>query len=123
MADPVRGWALDEDGDLDVVGGRFVPLAGRDATKQGALVRARMVQGDCYLDITRGVPYAELLSEKGVDPLVLREAIRERIASVPDILQVNGSQILVDSGRVGRVKYRFRDKFSTEPVDDEVKVP
>lgn len=123
MAEIVRGWGLNEDGDLDVVGGHFVKISGRDATKQGAVVRARMVRGDCYLDTNKGVPYAEMLSEKGVDPLVLREEIRERIASVPDILQVNGSQITVDSGRVGRVKYRFRDKFSTGPVDDEVKVP
>lgn len=122
MADVIRGFGLDEDGDLDVVGNHFVMISGRDATKQGAQVRARMVQTDCYLDLTRGVPYLEMLSEKGIDRFVLREAIRERIASVPDITQVVGSQIIVDTERVGRVAYRFRDVFSTQPIDDEIRV-
>lgn len=122
MAETVRGFGLDEDGDLDVVGCHFVKISGRDATKQGAMVRARMVAGDCFLDTSRGVRYAQLLGEKGIDPLVLREEIRERIASVPDILQVNASQITDDDQRVGRVAYRFRDKFSTQPVDDEVEI-
>lgn len=120
MALPVRGFGLNEDGELDVVGCAFVKISGRDATKQGALVRARMVQGDCYLDTTVGVPYLQLLGEKGVDPLVLREAVRERIASVPDITEVRGSQIIVDRvERTGSVAYRFRDIFSSQPVEDE----
>ncbi len=57
---------------------------------------------------------------KGVDPLVLREAVRERIASVPDITEVRGSQIIVDRvERTGSVAYRFRDIFSSQPVEDE----
>ena len=66
-----------------------------------------------------GVDWVARLGNKLTDPFVLREEIRERIASVPDVISVVGSQIVTDENRRGSVRFRFRDAFSTSSVDGE----
>ena len=119
MADAIRDFGITEDDEIDVVAGDFVRVSGREATSQGARIRVGIYRGEIIENQEIGVDWLLRLGNKLTDPFVLREEIRERIASVPDILSVVGSQIVTDENRRGSVRFRFRDAFSTSTVDGE----
>lgn len=121
MADPVRDFALDEDGDIDITGNDFNVVAGREATQQGAQIRVKFYYQECYLDESLGIRWVERLGSKTTDPIVLREEVREAIAETPDILEVVGTQI-VEVNRRGRVRYSYRDVYTRGAVSNETVV-
>lgn len=122
MADPVRDFSLDDDGDLAVANGDRVLVAGRDAVKQGCQVKAKVFLGEIYLNQSIGVDYLNKILIKNPDPLVVREQIRARLLAVPDVLEVVGSQLTIDSNRAATITYQIRDAYSETPVSDSVTV-
>lgn len=119
MAEAIRDFGVTEDNELDVVGNDFVRVFGREATIQGSRIRVGIYRGEIIENQAIGVDWVARLGNKLTDPFVLREEIRERIASVPDVISVVGSQIVTDENRRGSVRFRFRDAFSTSSVDGE----
>src|SRR5262245_2547508 len=126
MAELVRDFALDDDGDLAVVNGDFTTVSGRDATTQGVKIRVQTFRGEIWLDQDKGVDYFNAVFVKNADPLVVREQIKDEIAATPDVITVIGAQLeFADANdpRHASIKFRYRDAFSTLPVDDTTSVP
>jgi len=123
MADPVRDFLMDANGDLAAVGGDFATVAGAEAVPQGIKVRVRSFLGEIYLDEAQGIDYLGTVLEKGTDPLVARELVAEAIVDTPDVTSVVGAEIVVDAARQATVNYQATTIYSEVPAVDQVKVP
>lgn len=123
MADPVRDFGLSTDGDMAFANGDRVLVSGAAAVRQGVKVRILVFLGEVILDQTIGVDYRNQILIKNPDPLVVRELIKDQIASVPDVLEVVGADLQIDRAtRTATIRYQYRDKYSTRPIDDSVSV-
>jgi hypothetical protein len=123
VADPVRDLAIDDDGDLDFTGGDLNFVAGEAAVRQAVRIKVKTFTGEIFLDESIGVDYLNVVLVKNPDPLAVREAIRERIASVADVTEVVGSQLEVDrSTRQASIRFQYRTIYSQTPVEDVVSV-
>jgi len=122
VADPVRDYALDENGDYLVVDGDYVFISGAAAVKQGIRIRILTWLKEIFLNQSLGVDYRDSILIKGADPLVVRALIAEQILAVPDVLEVRGAQLVVDANREASIHYVYRDVYSTIPVEDAVKI-
>lgn len=122
MANPVRDFGVDANGDMAFANGDRVTVAGEDAVKQGISIRVKMYRGEVFCDQDIGIDYVNAVLIKNPDPLVVREMIKSEIASVPDVTAVTGAQLVVDSSRNGTISFTYRDVYSTSPIDDTVKV-
>lgn len=123
MASPIRDFALNSDGSFVKTGSDFNFVAGRDATKQGARIRIQTFKREIFVDEAQGVDYINTVLNKGADPVVSREAIKDAIADTPDVIAVVGANFVKVSGRNYSIKYRYRDVYSEGPIDDELAVP
>jgi hypothetical protein len=124
VADPVRDFALDDDGDLDFTGGDRVLISGAAAVQQAVRVKVKTFMREIFLDESIGVDYLNVVLIKNPDPLAVREAIRERIASVADVTEVVGSNLELDrSTREATIRFQYRTVYSQTPVTDVVSVP
>jgi hypothetical protein len=124
MADPVRDFASNEDGEWIVFNGDFVKAAGANAVPQGIRIRVGMFLGECYLDEGVGVPYLEDILIKNPDPLVVRADIQEAIANTPDVTNVVGAQLVQEQGsRDARIDYVCDTVYSEQPFSGSVEVP
>ncbi len=124
MADPVRDFAIDASGDMAFANGDRAVVAGAAAVQQAVRIRVGVFLGEILLDQGRGVDYINQILIKNADPLVVRELIKDRIASVPDVVIVVGADLQLDgSTREATIRYSYRDVYSTNPVEDIVVVP
>lgn len=125
MADPVRDFRLDANGDLAVVNGDFGVIAGEEAVPQGIKTRTRMFLGESFLDETVGVDYlGQILSVKNPDPLVVNELLRAPIAATPDVTLVVDNQFDLNGlNRTLDVAYKVFTIYSTQPLPGSVEVP
>lgn len=124
MADPVRDFGLDEDGDWDFTGGDRVLVAGEAAVRQAVRVKVLTFMREIYLDESIGVDYLNVVLVKNPDPLAVREALRVRIASVADVTEVVGTNLELDRAtRVATISFKYRTIYSQTPVTDTVEVP
>lgn len=124
MADPVRDFAIDDSGDMAFANGDRAVVAGAAAVRQAVKIRVRIFLGEILLDQGRGVDYLNQILIKNADPLVVRELIKDRIASVPDVTAVVGADLQLDRAtREATIRYSYRDVYSTNPVQDIVVVP
>lgn len=124
MADPVRDFKVDDNGDLDFTGGDQQLVSGEAAVRQGVRVKVKTFLQEIFLDQSKGVDYLNVVLIKNPDPLAVREVIRERIASVADVTDVIGSQLDLDaSTRQGTIRFRYRTVYSQTPITDTVSVP
>lgn len=99
-------------------------VAGAAAVRQAIKIRVRVFLGEILLDQSIGVDYLNQILIKAPDPVVVRELIKDRIASVPDVVQVVGADLQINrSTREGTIRYKYRDVYSTDPVTDSVTVP
>mgnify|MGYP001604964518 CR=1 FL=1 len=121
MADPIRDFKLDDDGDLDVTGGALSTVAGQDAVRQGCGVRPRMFLGECYLDESIGIDYLGVVLVKNPDELAVRAILSERLASVPDVTDVFGAQLTVDAQtREAAITYQIDSVYSENPFSASI---
>jgi len=123
MADPVRDFALDDDGDMAVANGDRVVVAGQDAVAQACKVKLKLFLKEIFLDQSLGVDYLGVVLVKNPDPIVVREAIRARLLSVADVIEVVGAQLLFsdpNDPRSASIAYSIRTNYSQTPITDTV---
>lgn len=124
MADPVRDFGLDADGDWDFTGGDRVLVSGEAAARQAVRVKVLTFLREIYLDEALGVDYLNVVLVKNPDPLAVREAIRARILSVADVTEVVGTNLELDRAtREASISFRYRTIYSQTPITDSVTVP
>jgi hypothetical protein len=124
VADPVRDFASDEDGEWIVQAADFTSVAGQAAVEQGIRTRLRMFLEDCFLDDTVGVDYVGQILIKDADPLVVRELLRTAIVDTPDVTSVTGSQLDgPDSNRDATIAYTADSIYSEQPFSAQVDLP
>lgn len=124
MADPIRDFALDDDGDRAFANGDSALVAGAAAVKQGIRIKLQVFLGEVYADQTLGVDYLNEILIKSPDPLLVRDRLKTRIESVADVAQVVGANLTIDRPtRTGAIRFKYRDAYSTSPVEDTVTVP
>jgi hypothetical protein len=123
MADPVRDFEGTEDGEWAVTDGRFTVLAGAAAVPQGIRVMVRLIIGEVHLDPSAGTIDMDLFYEKGTDPLVVRELIRQGILRVPDVTDAVGTMPDLDADRVAEIEYEADTVYSEVPLSATVEVP
>lgn len=128
---PVRDFLGTDDGEIAVVNGDFGVVRGPDAVPQGIAVRLRLFRRECLIDESKGVPYLddEETGEEGiltrpVDPLVVREVLREQVADTPDVIDVTGSGLVTDSAtREAFVDFEAATVYGDQPIAGQVSVP
>lgn len=123
MADPVRDFLMDSNGDRAIVDGDFATVAGAAAVPQGIRVRVQTFLGEIWVDESQGVDWLGSVLIKNPDPLTVRELIREAIVNAPDVVDAVGSQVQVDSARNGSVSYQASTAYSSSPVVDAFGIP
>lgn len=122
MADPIRDFALDDSGDMAVANGDRATVSGLDAVRQACKVKVQLFLGEIFLDQSLGVDYLNQVLVKNPDPLVVRELIRARLASVADVTEVVGAQLVKLPERGASLSYQIRTVYSATPVTDTVQV-
>jgi hypothetical protein len=123
MADPIRDFEIDDDGEWVTSNGDFVKVGGVDAVPQGVRIRLGMILGECYLDESVGVDYLGSINIKNPDPLVVRELLRQAIAATPDVTNVVGAQLIQEAGREAAVDFAYDSIYSEQTISDQVDVP
>lgn len=124
MADPVRDFGLDPDGDWDFTGGDRVFVSGEAAVRQGVRIKVLTFLREIFLDESIGVDYLNVVLVKNPDPNAVREALRARIASVADVTEVVGTNLDLDRAtRAAAISFKYRTVYSQTPVVDSVAVP
>jgi hypothetical protein len=121
---------MDSNGDLAAVAGDFALVGGdtaaanQAAVAQGIKIRVRMILGEYYLDEEVGVDWLGQILVKNPDPAVVRELIRQAIASTPDVLEVVGADLQLDTEtRTGSIPYSVITAYSTTALVGEVTSP
>ncbi len=118
-----RDFKLDADGEWVVENGDFVTVADADAVPQGIRIRLGMFLGECYLDESIGVDYIGTILVKNPDPLVVREELRRGIAATPDVTDVIGAQLQLDSAtREANIDYTVDTVYSETPFNSSAQV-
>lgn len=124
MADPVRDFFGDANGEWVISRGDFVAVAGATAVNQAIRVRVQLIRGEAYLDESKGVPYFDEIIKKDPDPLVVRSVIGQEIADVPDVVNAVGAQLEVDAAtREGSISYVVDTVYSEQPLTGTIEVP
>lgn len=126
---PIRDFLLGDDGDLAVVNGNFALVGGETdeanqaAVKQAIACRLRMFLGEYFLDESVGVDYFGQILVRNPDPQVIRELLRQTIAGTPDVVDVVGADLLLDSPtRSASISYTVQSVYSTEPITGTVAI-
>lgn len=120
MADPVRDFLADANGDLAIVNGDFAVVSGQAAVLQGIGHRTRMFKGESFLDEDVGLPWLEEILIKGADPAAVRALITTEIASVPDVTSVLGAELVQVASREDAVSYQVVTVYSKQPLAGKI---
>lgn len=123
MADPVRDFKVDEDGEFVTSNGDFVKVSGQGAVQQGIRVSLGLFLGECFLDENAGTDYLGSINIKNPDPLLVREILRQRIARVPDVTNVVGAQLVDDGDREASIEYAYDTVYSEDTLAEQAPVP
>jgi hypothetical protein len=116
MADPVRDFLADSNGDLAVVNGDFATVAGEAAVEQGIGIRLSMFKGESFLDEDVGLPWLQDILIKNADPAAVRALLNAEIASVPDVTSVLGTELVDEGNRESSVAYQVTTVYSENPL-------
>lgn len=121
----IRDFLLDSvTGDLAVVNGDFAVVADVDAVPQGIQIRVKMFLGEYWLDESIGVDWLGQILIKNPNPVAVRELIRLAIADTPDVVEVTGAALVMNSSdRSATITYTVRTIYSTTPRTAQVTVP
>lgn len=76
---------LDENGDIDLSGGRISIVRGDDAIKQKLSIRFKFFLGESPYDQRVGIPYFQDILKKDADLNAVRGIFRDTILSTPGI--------------------------------------
>jgi hypothetical protein len=119
---PIRDFALDADGDMATVGGDRVLVGGIDAVAQAVKITLQLFLGEIFLNQAIGIDYINQILIKNPDPIIVRALIRDRLLAIPDVTDVVGANLVVDSNRSGSIAYQIRTVYSQIPISDTVTV-
>lgn len=109
----MRTLALDDDGDLELTRGRARWVDGADAVRVRLELRLSLWKGEYILDQGVGVPYADLLGQKGTREL-LEATLRQAVATCPGVAALEQFAFEVDSG-----ERRATVSFTARALDGE----
>jgi hypothetical protein len=123
MADPVRDFKIDEDGEWVTSNGDIVKVAGEEAVRQGIRISLGLMLGECFLEESAGTDYLDSINVKNADELVVRELLRQRIARVPDVTNVVGAQLIDEGEREASIEYAYDTVYSTDTLTEQAPVP
>lgn len=120
----IRDFLLDPaTGDLAVVNGDFAVVADAEAVPQGIQIRVKFFLGEYWLDESIGIDWLGQILIKNPNPNTVRELIRQAVADTPDVVEVVGAALVLDSERSGSITYAVRTIYSTTPRSAQVTVP
>jgi len=102
---------IDSNGDWTFGRGKANYIKGSDEIKQNVATRIRSFQGDCFLDIEQGIPWIDLLSNKGTERRILR-AIEKTIMQTVGVVSVSNIRIVeTDSNRNATIEASYTDVY------------
>lgn len=124
MADPIRDFEGDANGEWVTLDGDFSVVAGAAAVPQGISIRVGMFLGECYLDEQEGIDYPNVILIKNPDPLVVRGVIQAQIVKTPDVTNVVGADLLQENAtREASIAYSVDTVYSEQPLFGQIGVP
>lgn len=104
----MRCFALDpQTGDLSLADGRLSLVEGVDAVAQRLGGRLRLWRGEWFADTGLGIPYAQILGQKGGDR-VAEAALRSAITTCPGVSALLDFALTLDRARHAVVTFRAR---------------
>lgn len=113
-------------GDLDLSGGRLNLSSGQAGVAQGAMIRAKQIKGEWFLDQLKGVAYIEVkgivtaqeaLLGKPLDRAQFEAALRDVLAASPGVLEVVLLEVTQNKRtRTVRSRWQLRTAFGDTPV-------
>lgn len=89
-------WALNSDGDLEVILGRARIVTGTEAIAQRLSIRLKLFRGDWFLNVLEGVPYHDFVLRKRTTAAVRREVFRRAIATMRGVKQLVSLDVQLD---------------------------
>jgi hypothetical protein len=107
---------LDSDNDLQIPP---VFTTGIDAVVQGCHLRLLLFRGEWFLDLDRGIPYfQEILGHNFEDSETrIRNAFRDELLSVPNVLAVSLLELEYDSPvRMLSIRWKVRTTFGESSI-------
>lgn len=95
-----------QSGDLVREGGSFRRVTGYSEIRQHAVVRCRLIRGECRYNETLGVRYFGLVFEPGTPPERVEGELSDTIVGTPGIVSVDDINLEVDGAtRVGVLSF------------------
>jgi len=77
-----------DDGDIDIANNNFVVTSGVTEIRQRLLQNIRTFLGEWFLDTTLGVPYYEIVFEKGAPANLVEDTFKDVILSTEGIIEL-----------------------------------
>lgn len=107
--------AQTDDGDIQITNNGFTLVTGKAQIRQRLINNLRTFFGEWFLDLTLGVPYFQLIFEKGTSPEIIEALIKDAILDTEGIIALDRFEPLdYDPGtRLLTVD------FTARTVDDE----
>ena len=78
-----------EDGDLEITNNQFTLVSGTDELRQKLKQELRLFLGEWFLNLLEGVPYHQLVFQKGVPATVVNDIFRQKILSIKGVSGLN----------------------------------
>lgn len=99
-------------GDLELSAGNLQIISGSDSIAQDLKVRMQFFQGECFLDLTAGIPYFQDVLIKNPDANVLQSVFRRALLDTPGVSEVLALDLTLDrTGRRLSVAWRVASDF------------
>lgn len=76
---------MTDDGDIDFTDNTFSLVNGQDEIRQRALQNLRTFLGEWFLDLSIGVPYIQLIFQKGTPPNLIDALFKSEILLVKGV--------------------------------------
>lgn len=79
-------FAQDDDGDFLITNNGLTLVSGDEEIRQRIINALRSFFREWFLDLTLGVPWFQLIFEKGTPPQVIDAILKDKILSVPGVV-------------------------------------
>lgn len=100
---------LDSTGDLAIENDNLVMVDGAEEIRQLLIARLQTFYGEWFLDTSVGIPYFEVIFQKGINPSIIYSVFVEAITNTDGVLELEQLDILTETGsRQGQVDIACR---------------
>jgi hypothetical protein len=93
----MSGWLCTDSGDVDFTNGQMRNTSGAQEAKQNLAQNLRTFLGEWFLDITLGLPYFQIIFEKGTPIEVIKSYLQEAVLSTKGIADVETLDVELDA--------------------------